>query len=297
MIYGVDMITVQEVIQKKLIDDELIDIIPRQCEKCGEELYLSENLVYLSCENRYCYGKVAARIEEMAKRMQVDGWGESTCNQVAKTYKVQSPYSIFLLENTENTDIPAFTKKVADICNMENREKYLWEIVQLASIPHIDTIAYKLFNGYKSIEEFFDDLDTCGVCLIADKVGVKNDIGSIMCVSIYNTLEQYKNELLFGEKQFIIKEQSGVELRVVITGPVDGFVNKTEFINFINKRYNGKVNLVQMNTVSKNTDILIVDEETNSTKYMKAQRLNNNGSNIFITNSSLLLEYMDIEYA
>lgn len=270
-------VTLQEVIDNKLLSDEVINCIPETC-VCGAPIEFTDSLRQIYCSNPRCFYKVASRLESMAKTMKADGWGESTCKTVCQEFKFISPYQVFLLdkviENGGTSSVPAFQKKVSSICDKDKRKVELWEVVRLAGIPSIETIAYKIFNGYDSLTDAFNDIEKGQVPFIAEKLGLKNSDGSVMAVNIYNTLMRYKDELLFGETQFEIYKPTGQTMYIAITGGVNGFRNKSEFVNYIKARYNGKLNPMLVNSVSHQVDILIADNDTNSNKFKTATRLN-----------------------
>lgn len=276
-------ITMQEVIDNQLISEEVLDIIPKTC-VCGSPIEFTDSLRQIYCSNPRCYYKVAARLEAMAKKLRgpngecCDGWGESTCVKVCKTFKMISPYQVFQLEDMvkkgTTCDVPAFEKKVASICNPNLRKVELWKVVELAGIPSIESIAYKIFGGYHNFQEAFEDIERGQVAFIANKLGVKNSETSVMAVNVYKTLLEYKDEILYGEKQFDIYEPTGKTLYMCITGGVSGFRNKSEFVQYINNRYNGKVNAMLMNTVTTQVELLVADGDTGSNKFKTAMRLN-----------------------
>ena len=289
-------IDVNTAISEGLVSYELASIIPRKCEECGGELYLTESLRQLYCNNSLCATKIASRLESMAKMMKADGWGGSTSLNVVKKFKLVSPFQVFLLSGKECPEVSAFSKKVEDICDWGKRRIKLWEVVKYANIPSIDTVAFKIFNGYESIESAFDDIEKNGVALIADKLGLRSVETGVMAVNIYNTLMQYKDELLFGETVFDVYNPTGDKLCIAITGGVYGYTNKSEFINYINKRYENKVNAVLVNSVTRDVNVLVADGDTNSNKYRKAMKMKSDGSNIMILDSSELIEYFDNKY-
>lgn len=267
-----------DVIANHLLSEELVECIPEKCE-CGAELEFTDSLRQVYCPNPKCPYKVAARLESMAKAMKADGWGESTCIEVCKLFELCSPYQVFLLEDFIKNGggvpkIPAFKKKIENICDPEKRRVQLWEVVKLAGIPSIDTIAYKIFNGYENLTEAFADIETGQVPFIAEKLGIKQTSTGVIAASIYKTLLEYKDELLFGETKFQIYKPQGETLYIAITGGVDGFRNKSEFISYINIRYQGKVNAMLMNSVSTSTHILVDDTGANSGKIKTAKRMN-----------------------
>lgn len=270
-------VTLQQVIDNELISDDVLNCIPHEC-TCGAPIEFTDSLRQIYCSNPRCFYKIAARLEAMAKTMKADGWGESTCITVCQEFKFISPYQVFLLEkvvaNGGQSSVAAFPKKVASICDPEKRKVELWEVVRLAGIPSIETIAYKIFNGYDNLTEAFEDIEVGQVPFIAEKLGLKNADGSVMAVNVYNTLIQYKEELLFGETQFEVYKPTGQTLYIAITGGVNGFRNKSEFVSYIKARYAGKVNPMLMNSVSAQVDILIADGDASSNKFKTATRLN-----------------------
>ena len=270
-------ITYKEVVENQLLSDVVINCIPSTCE-CGAPIEFTDSLRQIYCSNAKCLYKVAARLEAMVSMMQGEGFGESTCITLCREFGMISPYQVFLLEervkNGATSAVSAFEKKVANVCDREKRKVKLWEVVKLAGIPSIGTISYKIFDGYNNLSDAFNDIEKGQVPFIAEKLGLKNSENSVMAVSIYNTLINYKAELLFGEQQFDIYKPVGQTVYFAITGGVFGFHNKSEYINHINTRYSGKVNAMLMSTVSKQVDILVADGDTSHHKYKAAIKIN-----------------------
>ena len=279
------MITLQEVIDNRLIDQDVLNVIPHSCE-CGAEIAFTDSLRQIFCTNPRCHYKVAARLEDMAKKLRgkdgecCEGWGESTCVAICKHFKLISPFQVFQLSKILGrgysiSGVSALDKKIESICNPVLRKVELWKVVELAGIPSIASIAYKIFGGYENLNAAFKDIEAGQVPFIANKLGLKSASSSVMAVNVYNTLIEYKDELLYGEKQFDIIVPQGETVYIAITGGVSGYRNKGEFINFINKRYNGQINAMLMNSVTNQVQILIADGDTGSNKFKTATRINN----------------------
>lgn len=266
----------ETVFEHGLIDENVLAEIPETCE-CGGEIMFTDTVRQIFCSNPHCTYKVAARLEKMAKMMQADGWGESACQQICRQYKMISPFQVFLLENRAdivNTGVAGINKKVENICDRGKRSIYLWELVKYAGIPNIEQTAYKIFTGYPTIEDAYKDIEAGQVIFVAEKLGIKNKESAVMALEIYNNLMAYKDELVFGESQFDIKKESGSKLKIAITGGVFGFNNKSDFIKFINKRYNGELNAMLASSVSSSVDILVADGDTSSNKFNSALKIN-----------------------
>lgn len=270
-------ISYKEVEENNLLDNDILKYIPRKCE-CGADVEFTDSLRQIYCTNPRCFYKIAARLESMAKKMKADGWGESTCITVVKEFNMVSPYQVFLLEKEiekgRTSSVAAFDKKVANICDRKKRRVRLWEVVSLGGIPNIETIAYKIFDGYNSLKEAYGDIEKYQVPFIAERLGIKSAEGSVMAATVYKTLIEYKDELLFGETQFDIIKQTGITLKIAITGGVNNFRNKAEFIKYLNLRYEGKLNAILLNSVTWETDVLVADGGTTSNKYRNAIKIN-----------------------
>lgn len=276
-------ISFHDVEENQLMSQDVLDCIPHTCE-CGAPVEFTDSLRQIYCTNPKCFYKVAARLEAMAKKLRgpngetCDGWGESACITVCKEFNLVSPFQVFQLEKFINSDfksaVPAFDKKVKSICDRRLRKVELWKVAELAGIPSVESISYKIFGGYSDFTKAFEDIEAGQVPFIANKLGLRGAETSVMAVNVYNTLMQYKYELLFGEKQFDIYQPTGKTLYMCITGCVNGFRNKGEFVQYINNRYDGKVNAMLMNSVTTQVEILVADGDASSNKFKTATRLN-----------------------
>lgn len=277
-----------DVIEHELISQEVLQCIPHQCPTCGEEIVFSDSLKQISCPNRFCTDKVAARLEAMAKAMKVDEWGEATCQEVCRAFKMTSPYQVFLLEGREWNGVSNFKVKVSNFVNSPKRKAELWEMVRYGGIPSIETTAYKIFGGYSNLDAAYRDIETYQAPLIADKLGLKNSETGVLAVNIYNTLMEYKTELQFGEKQFDLISKEGEVVYIAITGGVTGYTNKAEYVEHLNRMFKGKLNIMLMNSVTASINFLVADHDTSSRKYLKALRMQEKGDSIVITSSQEL---------
>lgn len=298
-------ITYSEVVEEGLLSDEILDCIEEAeahiCE-CGEEVEFTDSLKQMYCPNPRCHLKIAARLYEMTEKLEVVGWGEESCLTVCRTFGLKSPYQAFLLEGKECAGVSVFNQKVLELLNSPKRNAYLWEVVSYGSIPGVDTIAFKIFGDYESFEDAYKDIEEYQVPFIAEKLGYKNSDSGVMAVNIYNTLMQYKGELFFAETMFNIKKNEGVVLKIVITGGVAEFKNKSSFVEFLNSRYTGKLRVVRTNSLTNDVDVLISDSgESNSKKYKTAMKINEKRLEageepIVIATSEELIEALDSEY-
>lgn len=266
------MITLEMAEENQFISEEVLNELPRKC-KCGHDLVLTDNLVQLYCPNPTCYLKVASRLEEMAKIIGADGWGESTCKEVCDQLNLMSPIDIFDddVRYSYPDGVSAWDKKMENISVALNKEWELYEIVQLLRLDGIATTANKLFRGYSSISEAYADFERGKAILIAERLGIGKGDESVMAVNVYNTLMQSKDELLKAESIFKVKKACERQIKIAITGGVNGFKSKSQFVSELNNIGAGKISFFLNGTVTQDTNFLICDAgESGSTKYRKA---------------------------
>lgn len=271
-------ISYETVFNNQLISEDVLSIIPKYCE-CGGEIEFTNSLSQIYCSNARCVYKIASRLEAMAKAMQVDGWGYATSLEVCRFYKLTSPYQVFILQDALNKgvsrpSVAALDKKVEAITSSQARNAELWKMVKYGNLPRIDTIAYKIFNGFESIEEAYKKIERDQVSFVAERLGIGSSEASVMAVNVYNILTEYKSELEFGETMFRLKKAEGDTILIAITGGVIGYSNKSEYISYLNMRYGGKINAIMANSVTSETDILINDRGEKSGKMKSALRVN-----------------------
>lgn len=270
------MITLEMAEENEFISAEVMAELPRKC-KCGHELVLTDNLVQLYCPNPTCYMKVGSRLEEMAKMIGADGWGESTCKEVCDQLNLMSPIDVFDedVRYSYPEGVSAWDKKMENISVALDKEWELYEIVQLLRLDGIVTIANKLFRGYNNMSEAFADFESGKAILVAERLGIGKGDESVMAVNVYNTLMQAKAELFKAEEIFKVKKACERQIKIAITGGVGGFKSKSQFVSKLNELGNGKISFFLNGTVTQDTDYLICDAgESGSSKYRKAMSYN-----------------------
>ena len=267
-----------EVYSNGWVSQRTLECVPKTCDACGAPIYFTDTLTQVYCSNPNCYYKVANRLENMAKAMQVDGWGESTCMALVSQYHLVAPFQALLAErlvaNGVDTGIANFPVKVRDLVNKAKEPVEVWQMVQYASLPGVDSLAYKLFKDYIDVNDFYTDLDKSQdkLVFIANKLGLKS-LGA-QAEQVYETIVSAKEELQLGMRLFNIKKAEGVEVKVAITGAVNNFKNKAEYIKYLNKMFEGRANIVWAKSVSSSIDILVCDGDYASNKFKTAFKIN-----------------------
>lgn len=282
------MISYQDVIDNELIDDEILEYIPRHCE-CGGEIEFTESLKQIACNNPKCFYKVASRLESMCKSLKVDGFGESSCIKICRDLKMISPFQALLIGNRTVDGVSSFKSKIDNLISELKKPMELWEMVALCNIPGIDSISYKLFGKYSSIEDAYKDFEKYQVPYIASLLG---NSGGVMSANIYNMLMQYKAELQFAESECNIKKLNVPKISIAISETPSGFGTKASYVARLNEILNGKASILLSNTVTKEISYLVCSPTTNTGKVKKANSLISNGANIKIVDSQELIDIL-----
>lgn len=282
------MISYQDVIDNELIDDEILEYIPRHCE-CGGEIEFTESLKQIACNNPKCYFKVASRLENMCKSLKVDGFGESSCIKICRDLKMISPFQALLIGNRTVDGVSSFKSKIDNLISELKKPMELWEMVALCNIPGIDSISYKLFGKYSSIEDAYKDFEKYQVPYVASLLG---NSGGVMSANIYNMLMQYKAELQFAESECNIKKLNVPKISIAISETPTGFGTKASYVARLNEILNGKASILLSNTVTKEISYLVCSPTTNTGKVKKANSLISNGADIKIVDSQELIDIL-----
>ena len=238
-----------------------VDTLPKICPSCGFPLKIRESLTGLSCSNPRCVDKIAKRIEMICSDLNILYFGESTIYKFIDTYNVTNPIQMFGLEDGDLVFDGASPELSSKIINqiLAKRDFLLWEYVMYSNIPNVRTSARKIFQGYEDLEEAYKDIEKGGVSFIQDKLGLSVDTASLQAIKVYNSLLEYKNDLLEGLIYVnIIKLGNVKEINVVCSDEVGaGFRKKAEFYDYINKNFSDKVHVNFLSSVSKSIDYLV----------------------------------------
>ena len=283
------------------LPERFVDVLPSECEECGSPLEISETMTGLHCSNPRCKNKLIMRIRAVCRDLGIIDFGESTISKFIDYYGVTNHLNFFDLKEgmilSDEVSDKVSEKVIAQV--VKKKDFLLWEFVQVANLPYIQTSARKIFQGYTNLEEAFDDIEEGGVAFIAEKLGImKDDTVSLQAMKIYTTLMEFKDDLLEGvECVNIISIEGKKELNVVCSDQVGGrWSKKNEFYDYVHRTFGEKVHVNFLSSVSKSIDYLIWAGADGSparytSKVQKVERYNERGSNIpIMTGEQFVLE-------
>ena len=193
---GCKIITRDEVTKRSLILPEVLENIPERCE-CGGAVGFSSDLREAVCLNPKCFYKTAERLYGMAEALGVNGFDRWTCIRICKEFKLESPFSVFLVESKDS----GLNKRLTALKESRSRECSLVEMAEYSGIPVIADNAETLFRKVVSIEQFYGGI-------IGERVRecCRNGVG-LSEISV--ALQESKEELTLGERVFYIRGQHG----------------------------------------------------------------------------------------
>lgn len=286
------------------LPERFADCLPEFCETCGAPMEIGETLTGLHCSNPRCKDKMVMRIKAVCNDLGILSFGESTIEKFVDTYHPDGPLDILYLE--EGMEVgEGLSPKISQAITAQiavKKKMLLWEYVMYANIPNVRTSARKIFQGYKSLEDAYEDIEHGGVSFIQDKLGVQGDEDgvSVQAMKIYQNLIEYKDDLFASIGAVDLVDISGVkELNVVCSDQVGaGFTKKSEFYAYINNHFADKVHVNFLPSVNKSIDYLVWAGADGSparytNKVKTVEGYNVKGLNIPIVTASQFIEMVE----
>jgi DNA ligase (NAD+) len=262
---------------------EIEPIFPTHCPACGTEIQKIEKEVAYRCPNTIaCPAQLQGALELFVskKAMDIDGLGESVVEKLIQKGLVQKVFDIYSLTKDDFLSLDLVAEKKADIFVEQlkkSKTSDLKNLIYALGIRHVGEKASQILaNHFRSL----DNLANTNL----DELKNLNNIGEKIAESIFlffrlnnSLIDEIKNYGINTAKiesknsnentDLEIHKKFFYEKTVVITGTFTSF-SRSEITNLIEKS-GGNVS----NTVSKNTNFLILGENSGS-KYEKALKLN-----------------------
>lgn len=240
---------------------EFVSLLPSVCPVCGAPTEMSEVLTRLHCSNPRCPDKITMRIKAICQKLGVLGFGESTISAFVDEYEVTNPLNVFNLSQGMYI-CDRLSQESADkiIAQLESKKDFqLWEYVQIAQLPYVQTSAKAIFGGFSSLDEAYKAIEEGGVKYIQEKLGIIGDDElSIRAMQIYTTLMEYKDDLFECLPDVhIISLEGKKELNIYCSDSAGGgFKHKKDFYDYIEKEFGSKYHF-NVAPINKKLDCLI----------------------------------------
>jgi|19_taG_2_1085344.scaffolds.fasta_scaffold00062_53 DNA ligase (NAD+) len=229
--------------------------IPTTCPSCGAALELVN--AQLFCRNKSCKAQSFKKIETFAKNMKIKGLGPRTIEKL----ELETIPDIYIL--TESCLVERLGEKIGKKLHGEINKSKICEFstfLSALSIPLIGKTASKKIAeaGFNSIIDLWDysHHDILGPVASSNLADWVNDFGP----------EYYDLPLEFIKPKPATTKRLG---KVCITGKLNDFRNRTEASKFLEE-----IGYTVTTTVSKQTDFLVCEDGSSSSKTKKAKQLN-----------------------
>lgn len=203
------------------IPDWLFPYMKKECPACGAPLVDDGPGIQLTqrwCPNAYCPRHMALKIVNIANYLGVPGYGPATAEDMVRLNNLKSHLqSVPLLMQGERPHV------------------YVWEVGIMAQIYGISNTWKELLLGYKSFEDYF-----------------------ARAQFIQPWMAQNKDYLLYAESFFDLKEPlSKKVIRIMISGSINGFSNKHDFVPWLNDRVGQHVQIMEVGKRKTGVDFLV----------------------------------------
>lgn len=265
-----------EALNNEILSPILLKNIQPRC-KCGADIVFSNSLRNAYCSNSNCIYKVINRVKEINKILGLE-ISDIDIEKIVKKLSITTPYQIFMLDavakagNVTSADIHNIDDVINSLERVKQTEYKLYQVAEMSGIESIKNTARAIFNGFDSVSEAYNEIEKGQLSFVNERLGLFSAEASTLGVEIYNQLNDFMEEFLFAEMQLKIQKYSDYKLNIAFCDNIIPFVNKQEFIEYINSLAKYKFNFVS--SISTCTDILIRNSSENNSKSRTARIIN-----------------------
>ena len=266
------------------IDDNLTRsnnlVIPNTCPCCGSkaEIKYTDNSKFLMCTNPNCSAKTLAKFTHFVSRncMNIDGLSEKTLETLILHHFLQSYKDIYhlsehrqaltRLEGMGEKSVSTLLKSIEDSRNVK-----LENFIAALGIPEVGLSTAKAMASYcKDDIKKFISMECGGRWHIIDGIGINTDhkINLFMKDNLQEIVDLASEMRFIATQKVEVKENPFSGKTLCVTGKLNSFTRDS-----INTKI-AELGAKAAGSVSKNTDYLITNEQSGSSKYKKAVELN-----------------------
>jgi len=263
-----------KVIKEKRTGREKTYQMPKECPACGERVVRLKGEAATRCTNAACPAQQFERLIHFGTRgaMDIEGLGPSVVMKLLEKHIIDNAADLYYLKKEDLFELEGFKDKSSEnLYNAisESKNRGLARILYALGIRQVgEHMAEVLVRHYNNIDKLMD--------ASKEELMAIREVGPIVADSIYDFFRKNENLKLIerlkkagvrmSEETFRSIEGKLSGKTFVLTGKLSGFT-RTEVEQLI-KSLGGRV----LESVSKNTDYVIVGEEPGS-KYDRAVEL------------------------
>jgi len=255
--------------------EERIFHMPKKCPACGEPVVKPEGEVAHYCVNAACPAQLVRRLEYFVSRgaMDIEGMGSKIAEQLVREGLIKDVADVYYLRAEDLLKLEGFAeKKVNNLLTAieASKERPFWRVLTALGIRYVGSIvAQTLAQHYPSIDKLME--------ATAEELMAIEGIGPRIAYSVVDFFSRERHRRLIEKlrkagvrlAEEVVEEVGPQPLAgktFVITGTLS--VPREE-VKALIERYGGRVT----DSVSRNTDYLVVGQAPGMTKYQKALKL------------------------
>ena len=256
--------------------EEQVWQMPERCPSCGEPVERPEGEVATYCVNAACPAQLIRRVEHWAARgaMDIEGMGEKLALLLVQEGLVHDVADLYYLQPEQLLPLEGFAeKRVSNLLSAieASKGRPLARLIHALSIRHVGgTVAEFLAQHFSSLDELMAaDVETLEAI---------EGLGPMIAGSIVDFFSHERNRRVIEKlKAAGVRTRRAVE-EAKATGPLTGLtfvitgtlpaLSRAAARGLI-KEHGGRVT----DSMSRNTDYLVVGESPGATKITKAQKL------------------------
>lgn len=247
---------------------------PSTCPSCGEPVVQSPGEVAIRCINASCPARLNRQVEYFAAVMDIEGLGEQTARLFVEKGLVHDVADLYFLTSEQILALEGFAEKSTENLLQAiraSRERPLAQVLTALGIPYVGSVvAGILADHFRSIDALMEASE--------EDLQQLEGIGPQIAGSVVQFFRSEANRRLIAKLKRagvrMEQERREVEgalplagLTFVITGTLST-LSREQAKAWIEAR-GGKVT----DSVSRNTDYLVVGDAPGRSKYTKAQEL------------------------
>jgi len=229
---------------------------PENCPVCNSKLVLVKDQLF--CRNKECSAQTAKKLEHFCKTVKIKGFGPVTLSKL----NFESILDIYTFSESTYKDLLGNTigGKLFREVRLSEKNTTLEQVIAGLSIPLIgNTAASNLCKFIDSVDDI--DREACSMANLGDKA--TSNLLEYINSDEFHTLKKLLRKFKVSNSSKIDSPSLG--LKVCITGKLNDYKNRSDAANYLSS-----LGFTVVDSVTKATNILINEEDRESSKLTKA---------------------------
>jgi NAD-dependent DNA ligase len=229
---------------------------PENCPVCNSKLILVKDQLF--CRNKECPAQTAKKLEHFCKTVKMKGFGPVALSKL----DFESILDIYTFSESTYKNLLGDTigAKLFKEVRLSEKNTDLEQVIAGLSIPLVgNTAASKLCEFIDSVDDINEE--TCSMAGLGEKV--TNNLLEYVNSEEFSRLQKLLRKFKVGSNKKV--ETPSLGITVCITGKLDDYKNRSEAAKYLSS-----LGFTVVDSVTKATNILINEEDRESSKLTKA---------------------------